>query len=103
MTHALARQNDFFTSHDAAAAELRSPTRRTRKAALLGLLERYPGRTYQELFQYHEVECKRRGGELMFRDAPSLMRRLNDWAMSTGKHRQCRVTGKQAKTWELRK
>lgn len=99
---ALARQSDLFTSHEAARAELRNPNRRTKRAALEGLLERYPERTYQELFERHKVECKRRGIDLVFVDAPSLMRRLNDFAMRTGEQRQCRVTGKKAITWKIR-
>lgn len=100
---ALARQTDLWTSHEAARTELHSPKRPTKRAAIDGLLERYPGRTYQELFEYHVTECRRRGCGLLFPDAPSLMRRLNDFGMRTGEHRQCRVTGKKAITWELRK
>lgn len=100
---ALARQTDLFTSHQAAQLVKTSPNRRRRRAALEGLLQRYPERTYQELFELHKTECERRSTDLIFADAPSLMKRLNDWGMCTGANRQCRVTGKSAKTWVLRK
>jgi len=94
----LARRTDPPSSHAAAQAVKTSPTREARKKALNRLLTLNEGATYQELFAAHRDECDRLGKPLLFPDAPSLMKRLNDWAMHHG-WKNCQITGKRVRRW----
>lgn len=94
----MARLKDPITSHKAASGLVGSGAHGNQKLVALRLVKKYPGSTYRFLYAKHQVECRRAGNDLIFQDAPSLMRRLSDVAVKRGTE-YCPVSDRQVSKW----
>jgi hypothetical protein len=95
---AMARKKDPNTSKTAARRVVESGAHGRQTLAALALVKKYPGYTYRHLFQRHQADCQKRGCELVFQDAPSLMRRLSECAVRRGvKH--CPISNQKVSRW----
>lgn len=100
MGEAMARKTDPEASHQAARDLVRSGAHRTQSDAVLGLLEKYPGRSCKGLYALHVRESQAPGGRLFFVDSTALQRRLSDCARR-GAPAFCEIARKRVATWFL--
>lgn len=95
---AMARRNDPKSSHRAAGQLISSGAHGNQKLIARALVKKFPGSTYRFLYAKHQQQCRRAGCELIFQDAPSLMRRLSEVAVKRGEE-YCPISNRQVVTW----
>jgi hypothetical protein len=94
----LARKNDPATSKTAAAALVDSGMHGRQKIAAIRLVTKYPGYSFQHLYERHVAECRRRGRSLVFSNSVALMRRLSEVAVKRGT-KFCPISGRKVSRW----
>ena len=76
----LARRTDPMSSHGAIRDLFETGIQGKQQLAASHLVQQNPGSSYLRLYEIHVQESEGAGGELVFKNAPALMRRLNEVA-----------------------
>ncbi len=94
----LARRTDPTSSHGAIRDLFDTGAQGRQQIAASHLVQSNPGQSYLRLYEIHAAESQKPGGELVFKDPPALMRRLNEVA-TRGALAYCRIADRKVLTW----
>lgn len=98
MGQARARRTDPMSSHGAARDLFDTGIQGKQQLAASRLVQQHPGQSYLRLYEIHAQDSNRPGGELVFKNAVALMRRLSEVARR-GDPAYCRIADRKVLTW----
>jgi hypothetical protein len=94
----LARHTDPMSSHGAIRDLFDTGAQGRQQLAASHLVQSNPGQSYLRLYEIHAAQSQQPGGELVFKTAVALMRRLNEVA-HRGDPAYCRIANRKILTW----